>query len=287
MKHVTKLMVVPYVPRIESQSEKFLHDLNNERESVFNNKKLNSSEKLKLYSQASFKYKDNLERFKSEEEPKSFIDILSTEIVDKTYNKIKPELEELKVKSRLNNTNKNKVIQIKNENSNNLTDNESILDNTEKEINDKEENESTKNEQIDNFKENDLDMSLDNKPDSQIISIPEPNLTENLVNNFQNIISIPNFEFIKQTHKGMEYIVPSDMTDSDYRYLHEDAPNGIDYPKFLEYFSTSGSTLVNQAFARKTYKMKGAREKYLEIMINFKKEQKGSGIKKWKTKRFF
>jgi len=94
MKYASKLMVVPYVPHIQSKEEHILHNIDEKRNQIIDNPNLSTSDKLKIYNQYSLKYKENLEKFNQNNkyEP-NFIDILTSQIVDKTYEKIKPELD--------------------------------------------------------------------------------------------------------------------------------------------------------------------------------------------------
>ena len=91
--HVTKLMVVPYVPRVEEPQETKVLTLDEEMSSIINDPKLDVSEKVQLYNQTLLKYQDNLELYSNNDkiQQKNFIDVISSEVTDKVKNELKPQ----------------------------------------------------------------------------------------------------------------------------------------------------------------------------------------------------
>ena len=61
MKYANKLMVVPYVPRLENPSETQIFSLDNEMELILHDKNKNVDEKVKMYNQILSKYMSTLE----------------------------------------------------------------------------------------------------------------------------------------------------------------------------------------------------------------------------------
>jgi hypothetical protein len=97
MRHATKLMVVPYVPQIQNPTEKILNDIDEKRTEYLTNKNLNQSQRNQLYNQESIRYIQNAQKFNNSNkdyEP-NFIQLLTAEIADKTYSKIKPQIDSL------------------------------------------------------------------------------------------------------------------------------------------------------------------------------------------------
>ena len=59
MKYATKLMVVPYVPRLENPQETQIFDLDKEMESILSDSSKSPCDKIKLFNQILMKYNDN------------------------------------------------------------------------------------------------------------------------------------------------------------------------------------------------------------------------------------
>ena len=51
MKHANKLMVVPYISKIDRQTDKYLIELDNNMSQVLTNQNLSVDQKIKLYNQ--------------------------------------------------------------------------------------------------------------------------------------------------------------------------------------------------------------------------------------------
>ena len=99
MKYANKLMVVPYVPRLENPSETQIFSLDNEMQQVLHDKNQHVDQKVKMYNQILSKYMSTLDNYKvsnayrDEDNQGSF----SSQIAEKTYSKIKPEIESLNI----------------------------------------------------------------------------------------------------------------------------------------------------------------------------------------------
>lgn len=90
MKYATKLMVVPYVPKLENPSEKYLVDLDSEMSKVLNDKNLQIDQKVKLYNQT-------LQRFMvNYDSPINATSTVNFKPIESNENEIKKEKEDIK-----------------------------------------------------------------------------------------------------------------------------------------------------------------------------------------------
>ena len=97
MRHATKLMVVPFVPQIQNATEKILNDIDEKRIEYLKDKNLTQSQRNQLYNQESIRYVQNAQKFNNSNrdyEP-NFIQLLTAQIADKTYSKIKPQIDSI------------------------------------------------------------------------------------------------------------------------------------------------------------------------------------------------
>ena len=100
MKYAHKLMVVPYVPRIENPAETQIFTLDEEMESILSDKTKSIDDKIKLYNQTLSKYNKTLENFNlsNAAQNDNYVETMASQVADKTYSKFKPDIDNLKNK---------------------------------------------------------------------------------------------------------------------------------------------------------------------------------------------
>ena len=98
MKYANKLMVVPYVPRIENPAEKQIFTLDQEMESILNDKTKTIDDKIKLYNQTLSKYNKTLENYNitNATQGQDYVETMASQVADQTYAKFKPDIDALK-----------------------------------------------------------------------------------------------------------------------------------------------------------------------------------------------
>ena len=115
MKYANKLMVVPYVPRInDNPKEKQILSIDQDMEEILKDKTISADQKVRLYNQALLKYNDNLSRYNlSNASEKDQSDNIFT---DKLASKIGEKLPQLvNIKQEIKNENKEPNTPIKSE----------------------------------------------------------------------------------------------------------------------------------------------------------------------------
>ena len=283
MKYATKLMVVPYVPRIEVPQESKVLTLDDEIYDIINNKKLSVSDKVQLYNQTLLKYKDNLELYNNNDkiEQKNYIDTISSQFVDKVKKEINHEIKAESIK--------NEPIE-KNEG---IENNESIQEN-------------------DTFFEDTYENNLQTDQELQAEKVVEKPIDKKPIDlgKFRKqgnsyYVGKSKLEFVELNldvkGKQISYIVPKGWSSEGRLIkLQTDFPNGFNTKELSDYLYEKGVSEIEAYgnIAKATnMKSRNINDKFLEIAEKFKK-QTGSGTKlkhltkstkkiNWLYKKFF
>ena len=282
MKYANKLMVVPYVPHIDNPTQTQIFTLDQEMEEILYDKGKNVDEKVKLYNQALNKYNKAVENFNTANASADmdYVDTFSSQLADKMYSKIKPDIETLKepyvtqsIKNEPRQSNKKRTrVKL------NKTVNEKF-DTTKSEMNDSSFDLADANSVF-------FDDQLENAQTSKkTVTIASPS-------KFYKNEEKP-YKIFTAENKA-QYVVPVGITDTRLKELQELAPNGVDVERAMKYMNTEGERIINEELAQKSgqanIQTRARNTYYIEMNKKFLKEQEGKGLshaKTWNFKKFF
>ena len=315
MKYANKLMVVPYVPRLENASESQIFSLDNEMAQILNDKNKQVDEKVKLYNHILSKYMSSLENYnmsnvnRQEDNTASF----SSLIADKTYSKIKTEMDSFK-----SNDHGEQKLQIKPQK---LVSNVKKLEPKENKVLQKQDPPTIS--KIAKFIE---PNKVETKPESMVEEanqetimnetttiMPEletsvlplestsPETSQNVATKMERgkfevvkTVSFAGDEKVYEVRKNnnSSYLVPRTITENAYSKLLRDLPDGVDIDNLINYIKQDG--LKNMKHSIDKHKdttniyNKMLNEWFVKANTSYQ-NQKGSALitNKWIFKKYF
>ena len=299
MKYANKLMVVPYVPRIENPTEKQILSLDQEMELVLNDKNKQVDEKVKMYNQVLTKYISNLKKFNmTQDNQRDYVEEVSSQIADKMFSKIKPELDSFKNRS----IQKIPKVQIKEDYDSSFIE-EEVKPSTSKAVtfededtinqsflgnsvlyktaiepdNEKNQQSSDETDEDDAVDENDEEETLDENDEVENFRNQKEKKKSKYDQQAQ-IIQFKNDEriFKVRTINNKAYFVPDCITDVAQENLIRTFPQGMDINKMTNLMTSGGLSMLTEA--SKKYSKYGADRKYYTKSINQWFLKNGIGI---------
>ena len=294
MKYAHKLMVVPYVPRIENPTETQIFTLDQEMESILNDKTKSIDDKIKLYNQTLGKYNKTLENYNisNATQGQDYVETIASQVADQTYAKFKPDIDELKNRAPEKITEK---IRATGQDWRGLMKKRRVK----QEVDEKDELYKTINEDLYKtaFDETKFQMCDEEPKEEEEIT---SNLNDALINDTplnKKTVTIANpntpdklFE-IRVGDNGKEYLVPPTITLDAFKRMQEEVPNGVNLVEAKKYMNKEGKFDLFQTI--KSQKANRISRERNDFFINLNKEYKlqdGQGLNKknnWKFKKFF
>ena len=284
MKYANKLMVVPYVPRLESNpQEAQILDIDKEMGSILHDQTKNTDQKVKLYNQALVKFNDNLNRYKlvNEERQDQSSQVFSDLITSKVYEKIQPDLEIIKQIPGTMMIQKNIKIEPFKKEKRPLVKPKVFI----KEVK-KEEDLMTEDEENLNATNDELHTTT-NPTTSKDLRDP-PQLEK--INRTRNVV----VDYSKKNYLTTDdnlYIYPEFGFEKRFEDMKKKFPQGFDVVSFKNYLTTNEARKIfNDAAALSetpNVKTRKVNEAFIIMAEKFALKQEGKGIKKWTFKNFF
>ena len=303
MKYAHKLMVVPYIPRIENPVEIQIFTLDQQMESVLNDRAKTIDDKIKLYNQILMKYNTTLQNFNLSNKPEqlNYVDTLSSQVAEKMYSKIKPDLDSINEKEpekiitkrifhiRPKNTNKRRIKKDRmNEDFNKTAFNEELYrtayDNTKLEMSD------------DDDEEVEVPQTT-NAPYKtySFLDVKTPEESDESSNKKVTITTddTADLYMIKTSANNKQYIVPPKITEDAFNRMQEAAPNGVLLEDIIKYLKKDGRIDLKQTLQSDRPNLISKQRNNFFIQLNKKfKQQDGEGLKNkkkkhWTFKSFF
>lgn len=257
-------MVVPYVPRVENPIETQISTIDQEMESILQDKNKSVDEKVKLYNSVLLKYVSTVDRFNLSKaiQNEDYADSFSTQIAEKMYNKIKPEIDSLKTQRKTHMQPKKLTFEDQimtpqqqpesskltlNDTTLNVTNNdENLLENKfentlyrsalEENFQDSpEQQQPTSNTQKNETKEE------TNEDDEKELIKKAKTIQYSIDDSKPEKIGEWNFNVISVNNKP--FLVPDCFTDAAYRIMLTKNPMGVNVPKMIKFMQDKG---VNQ-----------------------------------------
>lgn len=278
-------MVVPYVPRLESNAQEAqILDIDREMGSILHDQTKNTDQKVKLYNQALVKYNDNLNRYKlvNEERQDQSSQEFSDLITSKVYEKIQPDLEIIKQIPGTTMIKNIKLEPLKKDKRRSLVKPKTIK----KEIK-KEEELMTEDDENLNVTMDDLYTTTNQTPSKELREPPpleKPNRVKNI------IIDHSKKNFL--TTDDNKYIYPENgFEDKRLADLKKKFPQGLNVDSFKNYLlSNEARKIFRDAAAMSdapNVKTRRVNDAFIQMAEKFALKQEGKGLKKWTFKNFF
>ena len=300
MKYAHKLMVVPYVPRIENPAETQIFTLDEEMESILSDKTKSIDDKIKLYNQTLSKYNKTLENFNlsNAAQNDNYVETMASQVADKTYSKFKPDIDNLKNKQtqkiitkkifRIGPGLTTKKRRVKQEAASNeelyKTMNEDLyktaIDDPNNELSENDDEEEDEDENNIEPKTSILNSALKNDTFSEDISKKKVTIATSETEKL--------FE-VKTSSNGKQYIVPPRITEDAFVRMQEAAPNGVNTDDIIKHMKSEGKIELFKKVKSQIPQLASRERNNFFISINKEfKLQDGQGLKsQWAFKKFF